>query len=139
MDTPAWLFNRTESFALSQSVQIEYDREGDILELLFARGSGRGVELSEELVLRYDPTTNQPLSLLLIGFSHFFQPTAYGPESYRLTGLERLPADERTRILQILTTPPVDQYLHVSALALSTKQPHFAPIATVRQGLPVAA
>lgn len=75
----------------------------------------------------------------MIGFSHLIQPTTYGPESYRLTGLERLPADERARILQILTTPPVDHYLHVSALALSTKQPRFAPIATVRQGLPIAA
>ena len=137
--TPAWLFTHTEALNTGQTVQVEYDRDGDILEVLFARSSGRGVELSDEIVLRYEPTTKQPLSLIFIGFSHFLQPTAYGPESYRLTGLERLPADERAEILQILTTAPVDHYLHVSALAVSTKQPYFAPIATVRQGLPIAA
>ena len=123
--TPAWLFTHTEALNTGQTVQVEYDRDGDILEVLFARSS--------------EPTTKQPLSLIFIGFSHFLQPTAYGPESYRLTGLERLPADERAEILQILTTAPVDHYLHVSALAVSTKQPYFAPIATVRQGLPIAA
>ncbi len=137
--TPAWLFTHTEQLNTGQEVEIEYDREGDTLEVLFARGSGRGVELSEEIVLRYDAQTNQPLSLIFLGFSHFMEQTPYGPESYRLTGLERLPSQESEQILQILTSSPVDQYLHVSALALSIKQPRLAPIAYVRQPLLVAA
>lgn len=57
------------------------------------------------------------------------------PESYRLSGLERLPAADRTKILQMLTSAPVDHYLRVSALALSTKTPKVAPIAYVRPQL----
>jgi hypothetical protein len=137
--TPAWLFTHTEQLSTGQEVEIEYDREGDTLEILFTKGSGRGVALSEEIILRYDIQTNQPLSLIFIGFSHFMEQTPYGPESYRLTGLERLPNQEREQVLQILTSSPVDQYLHVSALALSAKQPKLAPIAYVRQPLLVAA
>lgn len=95
--------------------------------------------MSEEIVLRYDDSTNQPLSLILLGFSHFMQPTEYGPESYRLTGLERLPVPDRAKILQILTSAPVDRYLRVSALALSTKTPKAAPIAYVRPQLAMVA
>ncbi len=95
--------------------------------------------MSEEIVLRYNDSTNQPLSLILLGFSHFMQPTEYGLESYRLTGLERLPAAERAKILQILTSAPVDRYLRVSALALSTKTPKVAPIAYVRPQLAMVA
>lgn len=130
-----WLFEYEETLDNSQTVHVDYDKEGDILEIVFAKGSGQGIELSEEIVLRYDDSTNQPLSLILLGFSHLMQPTEYGPESYRLTGLERLPTAERAKILQILTSVPVDRYLRVSALALSTKTPKIAPIAYVRPQL----
>jgi hypothetical protein len=46
-----------------------------------------------------------------------------------------LPAADRTKILQMLTSAPVDHYLRVSALALSTKTPKVAPIAYVRPQL----
>jgi hypothetical protein len=134
-----WLFECEETLDNGQTVHVDYDREGDVLEVVFAKGSGQGIELSEEIILRYDDSTNQPLSLILLGFSHLMQPTEYGPESYRLTGLERLPIAERTKILQILTSVPVDRYLRVSALALSTKTPKVAPIAYVRPQLVAAA
>ncbi|MFZ4662866.1 MAG: hypothetical protein ACOYNY_38020 [Caldilineaceae bacterium] len=131
-----WLFEYEETLDNGQTVHVDYDREGDVLEVVFVKGSGQGIELSEEIVLRYDDSSNQPLSLILLGFSHFIQPTEYGPEIY-LTGLEHLPAADRTKILQMLTSAPVDRYLRVSALVLSTKTPNGSPIAYARPQLAV--
>ena len=136
---PDGLFEYEEKLDDGQPVHVDYDREGDILEVIFAKGSGQGIELSEEIVLRYNDSTNQPLSLILLSFSHLSQPTEYGPESYRLTGLERLPTAERAKILQILSSAPVDRYLRVSALALSAKTPKLAPITYVRPQLAAVA
>jgi hypothetical protein len=117
-------------------VQIEYDSEGDALEISFAEGAGCGVELTDEIVLRYDETTGAPLSLIFLSFSYLIQPTAYGPESFRLTGLERLPPERRDVVTRILTSAPVNRYLRVSGLSLSPRR--LVPITYVRQPLPGA-
>jgi hypothetical protein len=131
--TPDWLFSYQEQLDNGQSARIEYDREGDILEIFFAEGSGRGLELSDEIVLRYDVKTGLPLSLIFVSFSKLMKPTEYGPESFHLHSLKRLPVSERERVMHILTTPPVNRYLHLSALSLAHKK--LAPIVYVRQHL----
>ena len=130
--TPDWLFVSEEEVSDGQPVRVEYDREGDILELFFAEGAGRGLELTDEIVLRYDVQSGQPLSLIFLTFSKLMQPTEYGAESFYLQGLKRLPAAERTRVMTMLTSPPVNHYLHVSALAQPRQTNQFAPILYVR-------
>ena len=137
--TPDWLFVSEEEVSNGQTVRIEYDREGDILELFFAEGAGRGLELTDEIVLRYDVQSGQPLSLIFLSFSKLMQPTEYGPESFYIHGLQRLPPAERDKVMSILTSSPVNHYLHVSALAQARKTDQFAPILYVRQKLATVA
>ncbi len=66
--TPDWLFTY-EDVDGEQNIRIEYDREGDVLEIFFAEGAGRGLELTDEIVLRYDMQTGSPLSLIFLTFS----------------------------------------------------------------------
>lgn len=133
--TPDWLFVVQEQLDTGQSVEIEYDREGDTLEIIFAKGAGRGLGLSDEIILRYDVQTGLPLSLILLSFSKLMQPTEFGPESFLLSGLKRLSAAERERVMQILTSSPVNRYLRVSALSLPPRIKQFSPIVYLRQQL----
>ena len=94
-EQPEWLFQYDEILDTGKAARIQYDREGDILEVFFADGSGRGLELADEIVLRYDPETATPLSLILLTFSHIIKPTEYGQESFRLNGMEHLSLSER--------------------------------------------
>ncbi|MEZ4865410.1 MAG: DUF2283 domain-containing protein [Caldilineaceae bacterium] len=117
MKIPNWLFIDEEELNNGQTAHIEYDREGDTLEIFFADGPGRGLELADEIILRYDIESGHPLSLIFLTSSKLIQPTPYGSESFYLHGLERLSAAEQQQVVQILSSPPVNQYLHVSALA----------------------
>ena len=132
-----WLIEYEDHLDNGQPVQIEYDREGDILEIFFAEGGGCGIELTDEIVLRYNPTNNTPLSLIFVSFSHLVQPTEYGQESFRLTGVERLPPKRRDVVMRILTQAPVNRYLRLSAFSLPPER-RFVPITYVRQPLAIA-
>ena len=134
-----WLIETQDYLDNGQAVQIEYDREGDVLDLLFAKGSGCDIELTDEIVLRYDPKNNNPLSLIFVSFSHLTRrvPTEYGPESFRLTGVERLPPERRDIVMRILTEAPVNRYLRISALSLPPEK-RFVPITYVQQPLAMA-
>ncbi|MEZ4729964.1 MAG: DUF2283 domain-containing protein [Caldilineaceae bacterium] len=137
--TPDWLFTYEEELNNGQVARIEYDREGDTLEIFFADGAGRGLELTDEIVLRYDRECGRPLSLIFLTFSKLMQPTAYGSESFYLRGLARLSDADRQQVMQILTSPPVNQYLHVSALAQPRRPNHLTPIVYIRQQLAAVA
>ena len=50
---------------------IHYDAEGDILTVTFSDGqrhNQQGIELSENIVLYYDPTTKEPIALILLSY-----------------------------------------------------------------------
>jgi hypothetical protein len=136
---PDWLFVAQEQLDDGSDIRIEYDREGDTLEIFFAEGSGRGLELTDEIVLRYDVQTGLPLSLIFISFSQLMKPTEYGPESFRLNGIKRLPSAEREKVMHILTTDPVNRYLRLSALSVTPQAKQLAPIIYVRQQLAAVA
>jgi len=127
----AWLQERTEILPTGEEVRIEYDSEGDTLEIFFASGAATGIELTDEIVLRYDKSNVSPRSLIFTSFSHLIQDTEYGPESFRLTGIESLPPKQRDEVLRILRMPPVSHFLQLSAVKLPhTKQP--IPLTFVR-------
>jgi len=67
------------------------------------------------------------------------QPTEYGPESFYVHGLKRLPPSERDKVMNILTSSPVNHYLRISALAQARKIDQFAPILYLRQKLATVA
>ena len=129
--TTAWLHSQIEILPTGEQVRIEYDSEGDMLEIFFASGPATGVKLTDEIVLRYDKNSISPRSLIFTSFSHLTQDTEYGPESIRLTGLESLSPIQRDEILRMLRKPPVNYFLQLSAMKLHhTQQP--IPLTSVR-------
>lgn len=113
-----------------QTVHFMYDRDSDDLEIVFERGRANCVvELSNNIVLRFDKEKEKALSLIVISFSVLAQPTEMGPKNFPLSGLDDLPEDLRQIVVKIITTLPVNQFLRVSsfysspALAQATPTP----------------
>ncbi len=62
-----------------QTVELEYDQQGDMLEIFFKRGPASGaIELADPIILRFDRETGQALSLSVLTFSQVIQPTELG-------------------------------------------------------------
>jgi hypothetical protein len=98
------------------TVELEYDEEGDILEIIFEHGRATSaVELADNIILRFDRARAKPLSLSLIGFSGLTRPALLGPRTFRLTGLAHLSAEIRETVTRIITTAPVNQFLQVAS------------------------
>jgi YD repeat-containing protein len=98
-------------------VRFVYDEEADILEIFFSEnGPAIGIELTDHVVLRLDRRAQRALSLLLLHFSILLEQTEYGPRSFILDKVERLPEDVREVVLRVLTSLPVSQFLKVSQL-----------------------
>lgn len=96
-------------------VRLVYDQEADILEIFFgANEPATGVELTDHIILRLNQQTKRAISLLLIDFSVLTERTEYGPRSYPLNKLDDLPESLRELVLQLVTSPPVSQFLKVS-------------------------
>jgi len=103
-----------------KTITYSYDKEGDILELFFNAGGGFGVDLADNVVLRYNRDSETALSLILTNFSYLTQPTKFGPLSFHLTALNNLPQDMQHIVLNIITSFPVNRFLKISDLLLPT-------------------
>jgi len=93
---------------------IRYDVEGDILTVTFAETSSRqhtGIELTENIVLYYEPDTESPLQLILIGYRAMVKASAR--RALPLTRLNRLPAARRDLMLRLLRRRPVAYFLRL--------------------------
>ena len=93
---------------------IRYDVEGDILTVTFAETSSRqhtGIELTENIVLYYEPDTESPLQLILIGYRAMVKASAR--RALPLTRLNRLPAARRDLMLRLLRRHPVAYFLRL--------------------------
>ncbi len=102
--------------AEGQTVQLEYDEAADMLEIFFATGPASGaIELADPLILRFDRESGQALSLSILTFSKITQVTELGPRSFRLNGLESLPAALRESVVRMITSPPVSHFLKITA------------------------
>lgn len=115
---PDWLIEH-EVTINDHTIIYSYDKEGDILEIVFQKGGGLGVELTENIILRYNQERGEPLSLILTSFSRLTQSTSFGPPSFHLAALNELPADMQQTVLQMLHTFPVNRFLKISGLQLS--------------------
>jgi len=115
---PEWLIER-EITIEGHPVTYSYDKEGDILEIFFQMGGGVGIDLTENIVLRYNRENEEAVSLILTNFSALIRPTKFGPPSFRLTALGDLPPDMQQTILGVLNSFPVNRFLKISGLLLS--------------------
>lgn len=102
-EQPTWLVER-EIIIDGHPIIYSYDKEGDVLEVIFQKGGGIGIDLTDNIVLRYNRDRQEPLSLILTSFSHLTQPLPFDPPSFQLT---------------VLNDPPrhaVNHFVHVKYL-----------------------
>lgn len=116
---------------------INYDETSDTLYVSFEPGAkGTGIELNEHILLRIDKRARRPVGLTLFEYSVLVQKTDLGPRSFPLAGLGDLPEELREMVLEILLSPPVSDFLSVSAFTPSILET--IPI-TFLQHLPLSA
>lgn len=106
------------------------DAVADTGEIFFGENeAATGIALTEHIVLRLNLHTKRAVSLLFLHFSLLTTPTAYGPRSYPVTTLAELPDVVRTVVLQVVTSMPVKQFLHLSLL--QTVPTEWGPLTSV--------
>lgn len=94
-----------------------YDPESDVLEVHFeAKRPAWTIELTDNIMLSVDRQTRRAVALLFLDFTELARPTPLGPQSFPLTGLADLPASERNLVIEVVTSPPVSEWLDVSAV-----------------------
>jgi hypothetical protein len=130
-DRPAWLIER-EIVIEGQTIIYSYDAEGDVLEIIFEQGGGVGLNLTENIILRYNQKSQKPLSLIFTSFSQLTKPTPFGPPSFHLAALSELPPEMQDTVLHFLTSFPVNCFLRVSGLRL-TPDGELQPITYLNQ------
>ena len=66
---------QSKEFILKSGDKVlwEYDQEGDLLEIVFQAKEATGtVELTDNIILRFDWLRDEPLSLSIMSASHIF-------------------------------------------------------------------
>jgi hypothetical protein len=123
---------REVTLCSGEKVWIEYDREGDLLEIIFRPTEATcAVELTESMVLRFNWDTNEPVSLSLISFSKLRQPTAYGEVHFQLL-TEEWPEEAQDKIWTMLRTIPLAEFLKLSSY-IPAHTDRIIPTTTLKQ------
>jgi hypothetical protein len=122
-----------------------YDPESDVLEVYFgAKRPAWTIELTGNIMLSIDRQIGRAVALSFLDFTELTRPTPFGPPSFPLTGLADLPSSERNMVIKVLTTPPVSEWLDVSAVQRLPDSPFVVthletPPLALRDLVPVAA
>jgi hypothetical protein len=93
---------------------IHYDAEGDILSVTFVEAAGQkhtGIELTDQIVLYYNPETAQPLQLVVLSYRALLQ--ASGRSPLRLDGLARAPLKARATVTALLQSAPLAAFFQL--------------------------
>lgn len=124
---------------MSEQSTFSYDQEADVLYISFApnEAATSAVELNENILLRFNRAERRAVGLTLMDFSVLAQMTALGPRSFPLTGLKELEPEWQDLVIELITTPPVNEILRVSAYAPSAVE--LIPIASVMHPAQLAA
>lgn len=125
---------------MMQTPKYSYDKEADVLYISFAPGEEptAAVELNENIVLRFNRAEKRAIGLTLMDFSVLVQLTELGPRSFPLTGLRDLEPEWQEVVIEIITAPPVNQFLKVSSYTPSPAET--VPITSIaKPPIPLAA
>jgi uncharacterized protein YuzE len=117
-----------------------YDKEADVLYISFSPGEKptTAVELNDNILLRFNYAEKRAVGLTLMDFSVLIQLTKLGPRSFPLVGLKELEPEWQETVIEIITSPPVNQILRVSSYMPSPIET--VPITSVEKPpIPVAA
>ncbi|BAY21652.1 hypothetical protein NIES2100_14090 [Calothrix sp. NIES-2100] len=99
---------------------IKYDETSDTLTVCFEPGSpATGIELTDHILLRINQQQCQAVSIAFFDYSVLAQKTEMGTRSFPLTGLSQISSDLKEIVFNILLTPPVSDFLQLSAYTVS--------------------
>ncbi|BAZ22312.1 hypothetical protein NIES4073_31940 [Kalymmatonema gypsitolerans NIES-4073] len=99
---------------------IKYDEASDTLTVCFEPGSSAtGIELTDHILLRINQQQRKPVSIVFFEYSVLAQKTEMGTRSFPLSGLSHISSDLREMVFDILLTPPVSDFLQLSAYTVS--------------------
>jgi uncharacterized protein YuzE len=118
---------------MAQVPMYSYDKEADVLYISFAPGEKptAAVELNDNILLRFNLIEKRAVGLTLMDFSVLVQMTQFGPRSFPLSGLQDLEPEWQEIVIEIITTPPVNQILRVSSYTPSMTE--VVPITSVEK------
>jgi len=108
--------------------KINYDAEGDVLYVSFARSEHvTGVELGDNILLRLDTgkSSGMPpkaIGLTFVSFARMMEAHRDKPFMVPLANLRNLPQELWDAVLTVITTPPVSDFLAIG-LSLSPQVP----------------
>jgi hypothetical protein len=122
-----------------ESIPIySYDQDVDVLYISFAPGekATAAVELNDQILLRFNEAERRPIGLTLMDFSVLAQLTNLGPRGLPLSGLAELEPEWQEAVIEMITSPPVNEVLHVLTYTPSFSES--VPIMFVSSPVPVA-
>lgn len=99
--------------------KINYDEEADVLYVSFGRSEHvTGVELADNILLRLDTgkatgTAPKAVGLTFVSFAHLMAHHQNNPLSVSLANLRNLPEDLWREVLDVITAPPVSDFLGI--------------------------
>ncbi len=94
---------------------LHYDAEGDILSITFCETSKQnhtGIELSDNIVLYYNPDTEQPIKLIFTSYQAMLQASRQAP--ILLNGFARSPAKVRATVIRLLQKSPLTGFMQLA-------------------------
>jgi len=93
---------------------IHYDAEGDILSFTFVEAEGQkyiGIELTDQIVLYFNPETVRPLQLVVLDYQALLQASRRSP--LPLDGLTRAPQKVCAVVMALLQSAPLAAFLQL--------------------------
>jgi uncharacterized protein YuzE len=116
---------------MSREPVFTYDKEADVLYVSFSPGekATTAVELNSNILLRFNRKEKRAIGLTLMDFSVLVQLTELGPRNFPLDGLRELEPEWQELVMDIITQPPVSQFLKVSVYTPSLAEA--VPVALV--------
>ena len=135
------------------SAAYQYSQEDDFLEIFFQQGDAEDksmatIELTDNIVLRFDWATSTPLSSTCHSFAKLVEPSAYGEKHFALL-VEEWPDESLDKIWHMLRQPPLTGILRLggyiptdehTVVPMTTMNPTFVPdlmMTTTQAGLRV--
>jgi hypothetical protein len=97
-----------------EQAAINYDAEGDILSVTFAEAEGQkhtGIELTDQIVLYYNPETARPLQLVVLSYRALLQASRRSP--LRLDGLASAPVKVCATVTALLQSAPLAAFFQL--------------------------
>jgi len=110
----------------------DYHADADILEVFFTEdGATAVVNLTPDIMLHFRPEDGAPVSLVFNNFTSLVRPDEYGPRTFTLQAA-RWPEPWRAVVWQILSKPPVNDWLNVTTYR-PPRMHDALPLATVKR------